>query len=103
MTDSPVSISITLDGVSVLSPPALQALYRITGRSTVEMRLAAGAGEPLYTCGLFGADHIHAVPRLEKAVAFLTDNGVPFLLHESVDGERSEISVEVMRSILGEA
>ena len=47
MTDSPVSISLTLDGVTELSPQTLQALYRITGRSTVEMRLAAASAEPL--------------------------------------------------------
>ncbi|MCR2783653.1 MULTISPECIES: hypothetical protein [unclassified Microbacterium] len=102
MDDSTVSMSLTLDGVTVLSPAALQALYRINGRSTVEMRLAAASGEPLYTCELFGADHIHVAPRLEKTAAFLLDQGVPFRIHESADGERTEISLEVMQSILGE-
>ena len=103
MTDSPVSMSLTLDGVTVLSPAALQSLYRINGRSTVEMRLAVASGEPLYTAELFGADHLQVVPRLEKTAAYLLEHGVPFRVHESADGEREEISLEVMRSILGEA
>jgi len=103
MSDSPVSMSITLDGVTDLSPAALQALYRINGRSTVEMRRAAASGEPIYTCALFGSDHIHVAPRLERTAAFLLDQGVPFRVDEIADGERAEISLEVMQSILGQA
>ncbi|MCR2828546.1 hypothetical protein [Microbacterium sp. zg.Y909] len=103
MTESPVSISLTLDGVTELSSQTLQALYRINGRSTVEMRRAAASAEPLYTCKLFGSDHIHVAPRLEKTAAFLLEHGIPFRVHELADGERTEISLEVMQSILGEA
>lgn len=103
MSEPTVSMSIALDGVTVLSPATLQALYRINGRSTVEMRRAAASGEPIYACTLFGADHIDAVPRLEKTAAFLIEQGVPFRVYESVDGERTEISLEVLQSILGEA
>ena len=94
------ALSVLLAGTP--DPPAafLQALYRITGRSTVEMRRDILAGEPFYTAPLFGTEHIAVVPRLEKTIAYLTDQGIPFRLVEWIDGERDEISLETMREIL---
>ncbi|MGB4778157.1 hypothetical protein [Microbacterium sp.] len=94
------AISITLDGAPDLPSAVLQALYRITGRSTVELRDSIRRREPVYTAALFGNDHIDVVPRLEKVAAYLGELGLPFTLHEVVDGERGEITAEVMRSIL---
>jgi hypothetical protein len=56
-----------------------------------------------YTAALFGNDHIQVVPRLEKTVELLERLGVPFTVHEWVDGEREQISIEVMRQIIESA
>ncbi|MBW9092699.1 hypothetical protein JNB62_03275 [Microbacterium jejuense] len=96
------ALSLTLVGTPDFGSEVLKALYRITGRSTVELRTAILAGEPVYTAELFGSDHIHVVPRLEKTVAYLEGLGVPFVVHEWADGEREEITLDVMRRIIGE-
>lgn len=98
MTD--LAISLTLDGRPDLPSAILQALYRITDRSTVEMRHAIRAGEPLYTARLFGTAHIVTAPRLEKAIAFLTDHGLPFSLTESIEGAETPIDLATLREIL---
>ncbi|GAA3037827.1 hypothetical protein [Microbacterium dextranolyticum] len=94
------ALSLQLDGTP--EPPAafLQVLYRLTGRSTVEMRRSILAGEPFYTVPLFGPEHITVVPRLEKTIDYLTEQRVPFRLVEWIDGERDEISLDTLREIL---
>ncbi|WP_298945069.1 hypothetical protein [uncultured Microbacterium sp.] len=94
------AISLTLDGTPDLPSTVLQSLYRITGRSTVELRRSVQRREPLFSATLFGIDHIDAVPRLEKTVAHLTDIGLPFTVQEHVDGSPEEISLETLREIL---
>lgn len=94
------ALSIVLDGTPDFPSAVLQALYRLTGRSTVELRRDILAGEPVFTAPLFGNDHIVAVPRLEKTIAYLAELGAPFRRYEWVDGAREEISAETMRSIL---
>lgn len=94
------ALSIVLDGTPDLPSAILQALYRITGRSTVELRRDILAGEAVYTAPLFGTDHIDVVPRLEKTIAYLTDVGAPFRIVEWVDGVSDEISADTMRDIL---
>jgi hypothetical protein len=94
------ALSLTIAGTPDFGSEVLKALYRITGRSTVELREAIRTGEPVYTAELFGNDHIHVVPRLEKTVAYLQDLGVPFVVHEWAGGEREEISLDVMRQII---
>lgn len=94
------TISLTVDGAPDLPSAILQALYRITGRSTVELRRSIQRGEPLVTAALFGREHIDVVPRLEKTIAYLDDLGLPFVLHEQIDGERDRIDRATLRSIL---
>ena len=94
------ALSVTLDGSPDLPSAVLQALYRITGRSTVELRRSIRAGDPFYSAALFGDDHLETVPRLEKTITHLTATGLPFSLHARIDGEREEISMDAMRSIL---
>lgn len=94
------AISVTLDGTPDLPSAPLQALYRITGRSTVELRRSILAGEPLYTAALFDGDHLEVVPRLEKTIAYLVATNLPHRLHEMTDGERTEISAATLRDIL---
>ncbi|EPD84775.1 hypothetical protein HMPREF1529_01381 [Microbacterium sp. oral taxon 186 str. F0373] len=94
------AISLTIDGTPDLPSAILQALYRITGRSTIELRRSIQQGEPLFIAALFGREHIDVVPRLEKTIAYLDELGLPFLLHERIDGERTTIDVTTLRSIL---
>ena len=98
MTD--LAISLTLDGSPDLPSAALQALYRITGRSTVELRHAIRDRTPLVTARLFGAEHITTAPRLEKTIAFLDEHGLAFALTETVDGLASPIDRATLRAIL---
>jgi hypothetical protein len=97
---SDTAISVTLDGTPDLPSAPLQALYRITGRSTVELRGAIRGGKPVYTASLFGAEHITVAPRLEKTIAYLTDVGLPFVLTETVDGEDAPIDLATLSEIL---
>jgi len=97
---SDLSISLTLDGAPDLPSAPLQALYRITGRSTPELRRAVLAGDPLFTAELFGREHITAAPRLEKTIAFLTEHGLAFSLTETADGVTSPIDLATLREIL---
>lgn len=95
------AISLTLEDVRELPADTLKALYRITGRSTVELRESVHAGEPVYTASLFGDDHITVVPRLEKAIDYLEGLRLTLRLEEWVDGQREVISRDVLRQILG--
>jgi hypothetical protein len=94
------ALSLTLAGMPDLPGEVLKALYRITGRSTVELRRAIRAGEPVYRATLFGTDHLDVVPRLEKTMDYLVGLGVPFVIHEWTGGERDVISIETMREII---
>ena len=94
------ALSVTLNDTPDLPSAVLQALYRITGRSSGELRRSILAHEPVYTAALFGNDHIDVVPRLEKTIAYLDELGLPLTLHEWVDGERDEVSRETLRGIL---
>lgn len=94
------TVSLTLDGTPDLVSAMLQSLYRITGRSTVELRRAILAGQPLYTASLFGPEHISVVPRLEATIAFLTDIGLGFTLSESFNGADAPIDRDTLREIL---
>lgn len=94
------AISLTLDGTPDFPSVVLQALYRITRRSTPELRRAIRAGEPIFTAALFGNDHIDVVPRLEKTVDYLDGLGIPYTLHEWVDETREEITGPLMREII---
>lgn len=94
------ALSVTLNDTPDLPSAVLQALYRITGRSSGELRRSILAGEPVYTAALFGNDHIDVVPRLEKTIAYLDELGLSFILHAHLDGERDEVSRETLRSIL---
>lgn len=94
------AISLTIDGTPDFGREVLVPLYRLTGRSTVELRRAILAGEPVYVAALFGNDHLDVVPRLEKTADYLDGLGVAYTIHEWVDDEREVISVEVMREIL---
>lgn len=101
MTTEPRNaISLIIDGTPDFGREVLTALYRITGRSTVELRRAILAGEPVYVAALFGNDHLEVVPRLEKTIDYLDGLGIEYTVHEWVDDERDEISVQVMREIL---
>lgn len=97
---SDLSISLTLDGAPDLPSAPLQALYRITGRSTPELRRSILAGEPLFTAALFGREHITAAPRLEKTIAFLTEHDLGFSLTETSDGVHTPIDLATLREIL---
>lgn len=103
MTAPENAISLTITGTPDFGSEVLKSLYRLTGRSTVELRHAIRDGEPVYTAALFGNDHLDVVPRLEKTVDYLVGLGIPFTVHEWIDGERDEISLETMREILGAA
>jgi len=94
------AISLTITGSPDFSSEILKALYRITGRSTVELRRAIRAGDPVFRAALFGTDHLDVVPRLEKTVDYLEGLGIAYTVQEWVDGEREEISVETMRQII---
>lgn len=100
MTTHESSLSVTLSGTPDLPVDALKALYRVTGRSTVELREAIRAGEPVYAAAVFGHDHIDVAPRLERTVALLEQWGLAFTVHETANGERDEIPLETMREIL---
>jgi hypothetical protein len=100
VTTAQNALSVTIDGAPDLPNEPLKALYRLTGRSTVELRRSILAGEPVYTAALFGNDHIDVVPRLEKTIDYLTGLGLPFTVHEWVDGESEEIPLETMREII---
>jgi hypothetical protein len=94
------ALSLTISGMPDFGSEVLKSLYRLTGRSTVELRHAIRAGQPVYTAALFGNDHIEVVPRLEKTADYLDGLGVPFTVHEWVDGEQDEITVQAMREII---
>lgn len=97
---SDTSLSLILDSTPDLPSAILQALYRTSGRSTVELRRSIQRREPIFTVTLFGNDHIMVVPRFEKTAAYLAEIGLPFTVHENVDGVSGEISLETMRNIL---
>jgi hypothetical protein len=98
------ALSLTIAGTPDLPGEVLKALYRITDRSTVELRRAIRDGEPVYRAALFGTDHLEVVPRLEKTADYLDGLGLSFTIHEWIDGERvGEISVETMREIIESA
>jgi len=101
MTSSGTALSVTIDGTPDLPGEVLKSLYRITRRSTTELRRSIVAGDPVYTADLFGSDHVEVAPRLEKAVDYLQGLGIPVILHETTDGQRDEIALETMREILG--
>lgn len=94
------ALSVTLDGTPDLVSATLQALYRLTGRSTVELREAIAAGRPVYAASLFDAAHLTAVPRLEKTIAFLEAEGLEFRLTETVDGVDAPIDLPTLRELL---
>lgn len=100
MTAPEYALSLIVEGTPDFPSEVLKALYRITGRSSVELRNSLRAGEPVYTAALFGNDHIDVVPRLEKTVAYLDEIGVPFVIEKWADGEREQISREVMGEII---
>lgn len=100
MTSPENALSLTITGAPDLPGEVLKSLYRLTRRSTVELRRAIRAGDAVYTAALFGNDHLEVVPRLEKTVDYLTGLGVPFTIHEWIDGRSDEISVETMRQII---
>ncbi|KZE88682.1 hypothetical protein [Microbacterium sp. TNHR37B] len=100
MTGPRNALSLTLSDHPDLPSAVYQALYRITGRSTVEMRNAVREGAPVYTAALFGTDHLQVVPRLEKAADFLDEIGLPFVVHEWIDGEADLVTRETMRRVL---
>jgi hypothetical protein len=97
------ALSLTVTGTPDFPSEVLKAMYRLTGRSTVELRNAIRAGEPVYIVALFGTDHLDVVPRLEKTVDYLDGLGIPFVVHEWIDGARDQISVETMREIIESA
>jgi len=97
---SDTAISVTLVGSPDLPSAPLHALYRITGRSTVELRESIRGGMPVYTASLFGPAHITVAPRLEKTIAYLTETGLAFTLSESVDGDDAPIDLATLREIL---
>lgn len=97
------ALSLTIVDPSGVTPDALKQLYRITGRSSVELRDAILAGTPVYSAPLFGNDHIQVVPRLERTAALLDELGIRYTVHEWAEGEVEEISVELMRQIIESA
>ncbi|MBW8763761.1 MAG: hypothetical protein JF592_14455 [Microbacterium sp.] len=103
MTAPENALSLTIAGNPDLPGEVLKALYRITGRSTIELRNSIRAGEPVYTAALFGNDHIDVVPRLEKTAAYLDEIGAAFVVHEWADGGREQITRDVMREIIESA
>ncbi len=94
------AISLTLDGTPDLPSAILQALYRITGRSTVELRRSIQHRQPVFIAALFDNDHIDTVPRLEKVLTYLTEIGLTLTVHEHVDGTAEEISLVTLQEIL---
>lgn len=103
MTTADNALSLTIDGAPDLPAEVLKALYRVTGRSSVELRRSILAGRPVYTAALFGDDHLAVVPRLERVADYLQSVGLPFTVHEQVDGRSDEITLETMREIVGGA
>lgn len=99
MAESP-SIAIIIEGRPHLAPPLLKELYRITGRSSVELSAAILAGHDVYAARLFGNDHFKVAPRLEKAAEFCARNDLAFRIEETYDGETALIDLATMRSIL---
>ncbi len=97
------ALSLTVVDPSAITVDVLKRLYRITGRSSVELRDAILAGAPVYSAPLFGNDHIHVVPRLERTAALLDELGVRYTVHEWTDGVVEEISAELMRQIIQSA
>lgn len=102
MTPPDVCVLLTLAPQTSLTADLLQALYRITGRSTVELRRAAERGDALYTAELFGSAHVDQAPRLEKTIDLLGMHAIPFRLVERVGQDAEEISLDTLRAILGE-
>ncbi|WP_308798159.1 hypothetical protein [Agromyces silvae] len=100
MTAPENALSLTITGTPDFGSEVLKSLYRLTGRSTVELRRAIRGGEPVYTAALFGNDHLDVAPRLEKTVDYLVGLDIPFTIHEWIDGERDQISMETMREII---
>lgn len=100
MPSPDTALSLTIDGAPDLGSGVLQALYRLTGRSSVELRHAIRAGEPVCTAALFGSDHIEVVPRLQRTLDYLDRLGLPCTIHEWTAGVRAPISREVMREII---
>ena len=94
------TLALTLVERPDLPSATLQALYRITGRSTVELRHAIQGGDALYTAPLFGREHIEVVPRLEKSMAFLAEHGLAYTITESYDGVDQLITIDTLREIL---
>src|SRR6478735_974382 len=103
MTAPENALSLIIAGTPDFGSEVLKSLYRITGRSTVELRRAIRDGEPVYAAGLFGNDHIQIVPRLEKTADYLDSLGITFTVHEWADGAREQISIDVMRQIIQSA
>ncbi len=93
-------LSLRLVDAPDLPPSVLKQLYRITGRSRPELRRAIAAGEPFYEIELFGTDHVEVVPRLERALAYLTDLGVPVVIAERSADVAAPIDPTTMRAIL---
>lgn len=100
MDDSGSALSVTIDGTPDLPGEVLKALYRVTGRSTVELRGSILAGRPVYAATLFGDDHLQVVPRLEKTITLLTRLELPFTVHELTDAAAEPISLQTMREII---
>lgn len=100
MTAPENALSLTIVGTPDFGSEVLKSLHRITGRSTGELRRAIRGGEPVYAATLFGNDHIRVVPRLEQTADYLDGLDVPFTVQEWINGERHEISIEVMRQIV---
>lgn len=94
-------ISIIVTDSPDLPGAELQTLYRLTGRSTPDLRDAIRDGSPLYTAALFGAAHLTDAPRLEKTIEYLLAAGIPFRLEEA--GADAEVPLATLDEILGGA
>ena len=94
------ALSVSIVGTPDLPGEALTALYRTTGRSTVELRRAIAVAEPVFVAELFGPDHIDVVPRLEKTITLLEQLGLAIAIHELTDGQPEAISLQTMREII---
>lgn len=100
MNEPTTALSVSIEGTPDLPGEVVKALYRTTGRSTVELRRAIAVEEPVFVADLFGPDHIDVVPRLEKTIALLDQLGVPVTIHELTDGRSDRISLQTMREII---
>ncbi|RKT33194.1 hypothetical protein DEU34_1784 [Microbacterium sp. AG1240] len=100
MNEPSTALSVSIVGTPDLPGEALKALYRTTGRSTVELRRSIAAEEPVFVAELFGPDHIDVVPRLEKTIALLEQFGLAIEIHELTDGHPEAISLTTMREII---